>query len=91
MIGSQRKSFLLRSVQQQHSYGSLVKSAVRGFAGGGAKKKAIAADTTDYDLVLVGKSLRFAADLKKVDQRLSRCRWSSLWRPWKVPAVEPAS
>lgn len=54
MIGH-GKSFLQRSIQQQQSYGALVSSATRSFAGGAVKKKALPSDTTDFDLVLIGK------------------------------------
>ena len=55
MIGSQGKSFLQRQLQQQNRYSSLVQGSFRGFAGGGPKKPAIDPNTTEFDLVLVGK------------------------------------
>ena len=56
MIGLKTKSFLAKQLQQQQRYGSLVQAGARGFAGGGAKKKPpIAADCTDFDVILVGK------------------------------------
>ena len=56
MIGQQSKSFLARTLQSQQRYGSLVQASQRGFAGGGPKKPAIAADETDFDVVCIGKS-----------------------------------
>ena len=58
MIGLKTKSFLAKQLQQQQRYGSLVQAGSRGFAGGGAKKKPpIDADCTDFDVILVGKSI----------------------------------
>ena len=55
MIGLRQSSrFLQRSMQTQSQYGSLLKTSQRGFAGG-AEKPALSADTTDYDVLFVGK------------------------------------
>ena len=50
-----RKTFLQRSLLNQAQYGAMVQTGSRGFGGGGEKKPAIDPNTTDYDLVLVGK------------------------------------
>lgn len=55
MIG---QSFLNRSLASQAKYGAIVSMNARGFAGGGPKKKPIDPTTTDYDLVVVGKTHR---------------------------------
>ena len=54
MIG---RSFLQRNLQQQLRYGAMVQTGSRGFAGGGPKRAAIDPDTTEFDLVVVGKWL----------------------------------
>ena len=58
MLGLRNKSFLQRTLQQQAQYGAMVQFGARGFAGGGEKKPAIDPNTTDYDLVLVGKYMQ---------------------------------
>jgi len=52
MIGS---SLLKKTLAQQAKYAGLVSASSKGFAGGGAKPKAIDPKTTDYDIVFVGK------------------------------------
>ena len=53
----QSSRFLQRSMQSQNHYGSLLKTSQRGFAGG-SSKPALSLDTTDYDILFIGKSLQ---------------------------------